>query len=214
MRESRARTSGTPVAPRARVFRLRPTRIRGLSFYRAPGGRLPDTTLDDDLDELVHARSRFRSVTDPELFAVYAVHDIGATPPPEAMAASHHTLMVVREFRRVPLDASALALAVLRARGGYVAGAIAAVAHWAERAVSLAEPAYLLVARSLEEPRLIALLTGVHECQALLGSHASAFSIDSLLDEAGPMLMTDPEWYAYCAPAVADSLQSISPSAV
>jgi hypothetical protein len=196
------------------VFRLRPTRIRGLSFYRAPGGRLPDTTIDDDLDELVHARSRFRSVIDPELFAVYAVHDVGATPPPEALAASHHTLMVVREFRRVPLDASALALAVFRARGGYVAGAIAALAHWAERAVSLAEPAYLLVAHSLEEPRLIALLTGVHECHALLDSRASAFSIDSLLAEASPMLMTEPEWYTYCVPDLAATPQLISPSAV
>jgi hypothetical protein len=194
------------------VFRLRPTRIRGLSFYRAPAGQEPEV---DDLDELVHARSRFRSVDDPELFAVYAVHEVGATPPPEALAASHHTLMVVREFRRVPLDASALALAVFRARGGYVAGAIAAVAHWAERAVSLAEPAYLLVARSLEEPRLIALLTGVHECRALLSSRSSAFSIDSLLAEASPLLMTEPEWYAYCAPqAEDDTLQLISPSAV
>ena len=203
------------LSPRA-MFRFRPTRIRGLSFYRSPDGRLsgsadPDA---DELDELVHARSRFQSVTDPELFAVYAVHDVGATPPPEALAASHHTLMVVREFRRVPLDASALALAMLRARGGHVAGAIAAVAHWAERAVSLSEPAYLLVAHSLEEPRLIALLTGVHECQALLGSRASAFSIDSLLAEAGPLLMTDPEWYAYCAPHVADAVSLISPSAV
>lgn len=151
---------------------------------------------------------------DPELFAVYAVREVGAPPPPEALAAVHHTLMVVREFRRVPLDASALALAVFRARGGYVAGAIAALAHWAERAVSLSEPAYLLVAHSLEEPRLIMLLTGVHECRALLGSHASAFSIDSLLREAGPMLMSEPEWYAYCAPHFADTPQLISPSAV
>lgn len=198
------------------MFRFRPTRIRGLSFYRAPGGRPPDPVdpLGDEIDELVHARSRFRSVTDPELFALYAVHEVGATPPPEALAARHHTLMVVREFRRVPLDASVLALAVLRARGGYVAGAIAAVAHWAERAVSLAEPAYLLVAHSLEEPRLIALLTGVHECGALLDSRASAFSVDSLLDEAQPLLMDEPEWYAYWAPHVDDALPLISPSAV
>jgi hypothetical protein len=193
------------------VFRLRPTRIRGLSFYRAPAGQTLEV---DDLDELVHARSRFRSVDDPELFAVYTVHEVGAPPPLEALAASHHTLMVAREFRRVPLDASALALAVFRARGGYVAGAIAAVAHWAERAVSLAEPAYLLVAHSIEEPRLIALLTGVHECRALLGSRSSAFSIDSLLAEASPLLTTEPEWYAYCAPQAAETPQLISPSAV
>jgi hypothetical protein len=197
------------------MFKYRQTRIRGLSFYRASGGRPYGASEEfDELDELVHARSRFQSVTDSELFALYAVHDVRATPPPEAMAARHHTLMVVREFRRVPLDASALALVVLRARGGYVAGAIAAVAHWAERAVSLAEPAYLLVAHSLEEPRLIALLTGVHECQALLGSRASAFSIDSLLDDAGSLLMTEPEWYSYCAPQVAEAAALISPSAV
>jgi hypothetical protein len=197
------------------MFRLRPTRIRGLSFYRAPDGRLPGETLDldDDLDELVHARSRFQSVTDPDLFALYAVHDVGATPPPEPLAARHHTLMVAREFRRVPLDASVLALAVLRARGGYAARAVAVVAHWAERAVSLAEPAYLLVAHSLEEPGLIALLTGVHECRALLGSQASAFSLDSLMDDAAPLMAREPEWFTYCAPAFAESLL-ISPSAV
>lgn len=172
-----------------------------------------DTTFDE-LEELVHARSRFRSVTDPERFALYAVHDAGATPPSGALAAAHHTLMVVREFRRVPLDASALALALMRARGGCIARAIAAVAHWAERAVSLTEPAYLLVAHSLEEPGLIALLTGVQECGALLGSRATAFSLDSLLDEVSPLLTGEPEWYAYCAPELADAAQLVSPSAV
>ena len=84
------------------MFKYRQTRIRGLSFYRAPGGRPSDTEDFDELDELVHARSRFRCVSDSELFALYAVHDIRATPPPEAMAASHHTLMVVREFPASP----------------------------------------------------------------------------------------------------------------
>jgi hypothetical protein len=198
------------------MLKYRQTRIRGLSFYRSPAGRLtrPGLTTDDELDGLVHARSRFQSVDDPDLFAVYAVHEPGATPPPDAFAASQHTLMVVREFRRVPLDASALALALFRARTGYVAGAIAAVAHWAERAVSLAEPAYLLVAHSLEEPRLIALLTGVHECNALVGARISAFSVDSLLTEAGHLLMDDPEWFAYCTPQMADTPLLISPSAV
>jgi hypothetical protein len=200
------------------VFKLRPTRIRGLSFYRAAGGRLPRpavaTPPDDDVEVIIHARSRFRSVDDPDLFAVYAVHDIGATPPMESFAASHHTLRVVREFRRVPLDASALALGLFRARAGHVASAIAAIAHWAERAVSLSEPAYLLVAHSLEEPRLITLLTGVHECQAFADGQASAFSVDSLLVEAGPLFMAEPEWYGYCAPQVAGTPQLISPSAV
>jgi len=193
------------------MFRLRPTRIRGLSFLRAP---LADASAADDLEGLFHARSRFRSVSDPDLFAVYEVHELPAAPLPDALAARHHTLVVVREFRRVPLDASALALALLRARGGHVAGAVAAVAHWAERAVSLAEPAYLLVAHSLEEPGLIALLTGVHECQALASSRGSAFSLDSLMVEAGSLLTSDPEWFAYCQPELADAHALISPSAV
>jgi hypothetical protein len=122
--------------------------------------------------------------------------------------------MVVRVVRRVPLDASALALVLFRAHAGCAAQAIAIVAHWAERAVSLAEPAYLLVAHSLEEPRLIALLTGVHECEALAGSRPTAFSVDSLLPDAGPLLMDDPEWYAYCAPHVTEARRLVSPSAV
>ena len=48
----------------------------------------------------------------------------------------------------------------------------------------------------------------------LAGSRASAFSVDSLLAEAGPLLMADPEWYTYCAPELADSPFLISPSAV
>ena len=184
------------------MFRLRPTRIRALSFLRVPAGRLPEPT--DDLEGLLHARSRFQSVTDPELFADYTVHELGSTPFADVPPTHHHTLTVVREFRRVPLDASALGLAVLRARGGHVASAIAMVAHWAERAVSLAEPSYLLVAHSIEEPRLITLLTGVHECEALASSRAAAFSIDSLVAEAGPLLMPDPEWFMYCRPEFAE----------
>jgi hypothetical protein len=199
------------------MFTLRPTRTRGLSFYRVPGGRAhrhAASPLDDPIDDLIHARSRFQSVTDADLFALYAVHELGATPPLEATAARHHTLMVVREFRRVPLDASALALVLFRARAGGAAQVIAIVAHWAERAVSITEPAYLLVAHSREEPRLIALLTGVHECQALAGLRSSAFSVDSLLPDAGPLLMNDPEWYSYCAPHVAQTRRLVSPSAV
>jgi hypothetical protein len=199
------------------MFRPRPTRIRGLTFCRTPAGvdlTSPALAGDvDDLEQLVHARSRFRSLTDPDLSAIYAVHELGATLPTLAGPTMHHTLMVVREFRRVPLDASALALALFRARGGQVAQAIAALAHWAERAVSLAEPAYLLVAHSLEEPRLIVLLTGVHECDALLASRRSAFSIESLLDDATAFLMDRPEWFAYCAPQLAEA-RVVSPSAV
>jgi hypothetical protein len=199
------------------MFTIRPTRTRGLSFYRVSGGRAhrhATAPLEDPIDDLIHARSRFQSVADADLFALYAVHELGATPPLEATAANHHTLMVVREFRRVPLDASALALVLFRARAGCAAQTIAIVAHWAERAVSLAEPAYLLLAHSREEPRLMALLTGVHECEALAGLRASAFSVDSLLPDIDSLLMEEPEWYAYCAPDVAESRRMVSPSAV
>jgi hypothetical protein len=216
-RRGQARHVGCSPARPMLTLTSRPTRTRGLSFYRLPGGaarRRAAAALDDPLDDLIHARSRFQSTEDSDLFALYAVHELGATAPLEATASSHHTLMVVREFRRVPLDASALALVLFRAQPGCAAQAIAIVAHWAERAVSLAEPAYLLVAHSREQPRLIALLTGVHECDALAGLRSSAFSLDSLLPDAGPLLMGDPEWYMYCAPHVAHTQRLISPSAV
>jgi hypothetical protein len=217
MHQSIASGGGTSVAPPRAVLRSRPTRIRCLSFHRTPPAGLAEVNLgplfDGELDPPVHARSQFRSVDDPDLFAVYAVHELGSTVPGTSGGALDHTLIVVREFRRVPLDASALALALFRARGGYAARAIAALAHWAERAVSLCEPSYLLVAHSLEDPRLIALLTGVHECRALVGSQSSAFSVASLLTETGPLLSGEPEWFAYCAPEHADT-PLISPSAV
>ena len=49
---------------------------------------------------------------------------------------------------------------------------------------------------------------------ALLGSRATAFSLDSLLDEVSVLLTSEPEWYAYCAPQLADTLTAVSPSAV
>jgi hypothetical protein len=216
--ESRGGGAACRLLSRASVFITpRPTRTRGLSFYRVSGGharRQAVADLDDPLDDLIHARSRFQCASDANLYALYAVHELGATPPLEATASSHHTLMVVREFRRVPLDASALALVLFRAQPGCAAQAIAIIAHWAERAVSVAEPAYLLVAHSREEPRLIAMLTGVHESEAFAGLRPTAFSVDSVLPDAGPLLMGAPEWYAYCAPHVAPTGRLVSPSAV
>ena len=89
--------------------------MRGLRLYSTALGkpsRIYDERDENDdlLDARVHARSRFQSVDDPDRFALYAVHDLGAPPPLEPFGGDHHTLRVVREFRRVPLDASALAL--------------------------------------------------------------------------------------------------------
>lgn len=197
--------------------------MRGLRLYSTALGkpsRLYDERYetDDLLDARVHARSRFRSVEDPDRFAVYSVHDAAGRewrdPAPEP---GDHTLVVVREFRRVPLHASALALMLFTARGGRSAPVLAELAHFVERAVSLYQPAYLLLAHSLEQPRIATLLMGVHECAALQAAIPSAFSIDALLPELAPSLAHDPEWYSYYPDDIearTEALTEVSPYAV
>lgn len=197
--------------------------MRGLRLYSTAlerPSRMYDERYerDDVLDARVHARSRFRSVDDPDRFAVYSVHDAAGHEWREpGTQAGDHTLIVVREFRRVPLHASALALMLFTARGGRSAPVLAELAHFVERAVSLYQPAYLLLAHSLEQPRIAALLMGVHECAALQAAIPSAFSIDALLPELAPSLAHDPEWYSYYpddAEARAEALTEVSPYAV
>jgi hypothetical protein len=175
---------------------------------------MPTDDSYDVADDDVHIRSLFRSVEDPDRLALYSVRG-GAAPVGRAHDPGHHTLVVVREFRRVPLHASALGLAVWTARPGCGARLAAALAHFVERAVSLYQPAYMLLAHSLEQPRLSALMMGVHECAALQAGGASAFSVDALLPEVGPLLAGNPEWYAYCRdPEVAAMPALVSPYAV
>ena len=197
--------------------------MRGLRLYESTAGAPPSASTadrDDALDERVHARSRFRSVLHPERYAIYCVHDADSrdwspSPPPPSGLPGEHTLIVVREFRRVPLDASALALLVFTARGGHAAPVLAALAHFVERAVSVYQPAYLLLAHSLEQPRVSTLLMGVHECTALQAANPSAFSLDALLPELSPVLATEPEWYAYCPEVlVPQESRAVSPYAV
>jgi hypothetical protein len=190
------------------MFRQRPSWIRGLRLY--DGGPDVATTelhvsVDADVgDERVHARSLFRSLDDPNRFALYSLHDIDSPRPGQrrgplaGIAPGDHTLMVVREFRRVPLFASALGLVLFMARYGYAAPVAAALAHFAERAVSLYQPAYLLLAHSLEEPQVTVLLTGVYDGEALEAARAAAFSIEQFLPELRPMLIDEPELYVYC----------------
>ena len=205
------------------MYRTRTHWTRGLRLYRV-------VDLDEDADrpELgptattatpLHALSRFRSVSDPECFALYCVREgepaDAPLPFPRRLPAEDHTLVVVREFRRVPLDASGLALMLFTARPGEAARLIATLAHWAERAVSAYQPAYLLLAHSLEQPRVSVLLAGVHEGRALQGAWSSPLSIDLVLPEVGPMLEDAPERYGYC-PEIATAPQSwlVSPHAV
>jgi hypothetical protein len=196
--------------------------MRALRLYQSH----PDLLLDEVsrygegealLDERVHARSRFRSSTDPARFALYSVHD---APHPDILqpprgARGNHTLIVVREFRRVPLHATALGLMVFTARPGNAARLVAALAHFVERAVSLYQPPYLLLAHSLEDPCLSTLLMGVHEASALQAASPTAFSLDPLLPEVEALLEEEPEWYAYCPETLEESpVAAVSPYAV
>jgi len=145
-----------------------------------------------------HVRSRFRSLSDPGAVALYSMrdgsggHDVFDPPPP---SAESHTLAVVREFRRVPLDASTLRLMLFEAGEGCAARVIGILAHWAERAVSAYQPAYLLLAHSLEQPRISVLLAAVHEGRAL--AWARPFSVESILPDVRPWLEEEPERYVY-----------------
>jgi hypothetical protein len=212
---------GTSLAQAGLVSRHRPTWTRGLRLYDvfALGSPAvpPAPITGDPVADRVHARSRFRSVRAPGRFALYSLHDGAGNPgddrePVGGLTPGDHTLVVVREFRRVPLHASALALLLLTAHWRHAPQVVAALAHEVERAVSLYQPSYLLLARSLEEPRLTALLTGVHECDALQAAKASAFSLDTLMPELDPMLEVEPEWYAYCPESALEALVSaVSP---
>ena len=179
--------------------------MRGLRLYSTALGkpsRMYDERYESDdlLDARVHARSRFRSVEDPDRYAVYSVHDAAGHEWRDPSAEpGDHTLIVVREFRRVPLHASALALMLFTARAGRSAPVLAELAH------------------SLEQPRIATLLMGVHECAALQAAIPSAFSIDALLPELAPSLAHEPEWYSYCPDDVearAEAMSEVSPYAV
>ena len=194
--------------------------MRGLKLYRAIGfadSRHGLEAGDDLFDSRIHARSRFRSQADPTRLALYTVHDAEEGAPVAVVSEpDDHTLIVVREFRRVPLHASALVMLLLTARAGCSAAVLAALAHFVERAVSTYQPAYLLLAHSLEHPRVSTLMMGVHECMALAAANPTAFSVEGLLPELEPLLILRPEWFSYCAEPEVQTVPSrlVSPYAV
>jgi len=205
------------------MFGSRSSWLRVLRLYDTSDS-LADAGIGDDqlmpLDARVHARSRFRSVGDPERFALYSVHNGDAAPllalaAPSAESDDEHTLIAVREFRRVPLAASSLALTLFTARPGRAVQVVAALAHFVERAVDLYQPGYLLLAHSLEEPRISLLLMAVHDSTALGAGATAAFSLDGLLPELLPLLSGPPETYDYCPEAASEPvLGAVSPYAV
>src|SRR5262245_3850973 len=107
------------VAARATgMHRTRPVWIRELKLYRGLDERV--TVGADFHEQAPHARSRFRSLAAPDRFAEYSVRDASRAlaTEPSLLATDDHTLVVVREFRRVPLDASSLALMLFVAQPG------------------------------------------------------------------------------------------------
>jgi len=200
------------------VRRTRSAWIRGLQLFRLVAGTEPFESADEEVfgpfEGHVHARSRFRSVRHPERFAVYSVrepeHGLGDPPGP-----GDHRLVVVREFRRVPLQASTLGLLLFAARAGREAQVVATLAHFAERALSLYQPPYLLLARSLEQPGITVLLAGVQTDVMLESAGTDAFGVEQLLPELTPLLAAEPDWYAYAPdPTPASLFSVISPYAV
>jgi hypothetical protein len=193
------------------VLTIRPTWTRRLTLLHSPSSDTLPTAADDS-DDSLRVHSWFRSVANARRFALYSVRQTESPMAP--LACDDHTLVVVREFRRVPLVASALAMTLFTARPGYAATLVAALAHFSERAVSVYQPAYLLLARSLEQPCLTTLVTGVHEGTALLAARATAFSFEPMLPEIGPMLATAPEGFAYHRELVSGLDSLVSPHAV
>jgi hypothetical protein len=197
--------------------RIQPLWTRDLCLYRASAGHAiaGRARARAEPDERPHVRSRFRSVSDPERFALYTMRETagGAAGDTRPGGAEHHTLVVVREFRRVPLDASALALLLFTARSGGVARVIAALAGWVERAVSSNDPSYLLLAHSREQPSLSALLAAVHEGRALQAGRPSPFVLGWMLGEVRPWLAAEPDRYAYC-PEATPAAAALAPDAV
>jgi hypothetical protein len=205
------------VADGRSMLRSRSVWVRVLQLYEVDDDG-PDPIAgqveDSLLDVRIHARSRFRSVDDPARFALYSVHNAegapGLLPSP-----GEHMLVAVREFRRVPLDASSLALTVFTARPSRAVAAVAALAGFVERAVGLYQPGYLLLAHSLEDPRISLLLTAVRDAVSMAAAAPAAFSLRELLVELNPLLATAPEYYEYCPEPAAMSVSgAVSPYAV
>jgi hypothetical protein len=200
------------------MVRQRSTWLRTLRLYVAEtlAGDGPDA--DPSLDTRVHACSRFRSVVDPTRSAFYAVHEADTTGlpvHPPCGSPRQHSLITVREFRRVPLDASSLALTLFVARPAHVAAVVAILAHFVERAVALYQPGYLLLARSREDPRTSLLLTAVDDSLALAAAGPAAFSMEALVEELEAQLESPPERYEYCPEAETVGLSgAVSPYAV
>ena len=105
--------------------------MRGLRLYQSSLSGQHDVLrgsdpFEDLLDVRIHARSRFQSVGEADRYAIYTVHDTESWAAGDGRAPGEHTLVVVREFRRVPLHASALGLLLLTARSGEAATVVAA----------------------------------------------------------------------------------------
>jgi len=200
----RSKRPGTALAGRPPVPGSTSTWLRSLRLYHALGedaSAIDGDGAEDILDVHVHARSRFRSLAEPSRFAVYSVQDAAGgvlprVPPAPRGLTEQHTLVAVREFRRVPLHASSLALMLMQAQPHRAARVVATLAAFVEGVVDRHEPSYLLAAHSREEPALSVLIAGAHDVAAL-GAGAASLSATAVLPELRPLLVDEPDWFAY-----------------
>jgi hypothetical protein len=199
------------------MLRSRSAWIRVLQLYEAAeDGADPAAVslVESLLEGPAHARSRFRSMEDHSRLAVYSVHN-AADVPRAFLGLGEHVLVAVREFRRVPLDASSLGLVLFTARAGCAARVVATLADFVERAVVAYQPGYALVAHSQVAPQTSLLLTAVRDAAALGAAASAALNLDGLLAELDPLLAEGPECYAYCPePALEPAVGAVSPFAV
>src|SRR5262249_18896313 len=142
---SGCRVSGTAVAGGARVLRSRSGWGRALQLYAVGGGGAhpPAALVASPLGRCVRPRSPFPRTGDRSRFAVYSVHNASEITR-SAARAGEHLLVAVREFRRVPLDASSLVLTVFTAWPASAVQVVAALAEFVERAVVAHQPGYAL----------------------------------------------------------------------
>jgi hypothetical protein len=196
------------------MSRSRPAWVRVLRFYEVGDEGAGFRPVDALLEGQVHARSRYRSVADDSRLAVYSVYN-AADVPAGAFGLDEHVLVGVREFRRVPLDASSLGLMLFTARPARAVQVVAALAEFVEHAVVAYQPGYALVAHLLAAPHTSLLLTAVQDATALGEAASAAFNLDRLLAELDPLLDTAPECYAYCPEAApVPAVGVVSPYAV
>jgi hypothetical protein len=109
-----------------------------------------------------------------------------------------HTLKMIREYRRLPLDETVLGLSALQAKRGRAADLTAALSRVVEQGIGLFSPSYLLFAHSQEVPDFHVIVVGVREVEALEGYRRFQVrqweSLAALLEDTPAWFVAHPAW--------------------